>query len=146
MKRLHIHLSVENIEKSVAFYTRLFGTEPTALKPDYAKWMLDEPRVNFAMSSHVGEKRGVEHIGIQVEQPDELTEVYGRIREAGGAIFEEGETTCCYAQSEKNWTADPDGVVWETFLTTGNVTEYGKRINAEEIAAQNTGTGECCTP
>ena len=84
MKRMHIHLSVENIDKSVAFYTSLFGAEPTVLKDDYAKWMLDDPRVNFAMSSHEGANRGVEHIGIQSENAEELAEVYGRIKQAGG--------------------------------------------------------------
>lgn len=146
MKRMHIHLSVENIEQSIGFYTKLFGTEPSVVKSDYAKWMLDDPRVNFAMSSHEGAKRGVEHVGIQVENADELTQVYDRIKEAGGAIFDEGATTCCYAESEKNWTADPDGVAWEAFLTHGDVTEYGNRVDLNQLASGNAAENACCTP
>lgn len=146
MKRMHIHLSVENIDKSVAFYTKLFGAEPTVVKDDYAKWMLDDPRVNFAMSSHEGAKRGIEHVGIQAENSDELAEVYGRIKDAGGAIFDEGATTCCYAQSEKNWTADPDGIAWEAFLTHGDVTDYGNRVDLDQLASNNAADGTCCTP
>ena len=146
MKRMHIHLSVENIDKSVAFYTSLFGAEPTVLKDDYAKWMLDDPRVNFAMSSHEGANRGVEHIGIQSENAEELAEVYSRINQAGGAIFDEGATTCCYAQSEKNWTADPDGVAWEAFLTNGELTDYGNRVDLGQLASGNAADSTCCTP
>ncbi|HEY9090379.1 ArsI/CadI family heavy metal resistance metalloenzyme [Parasphingorhabdus sp.] len=146
MKRMHIHLSVENIEQSIGFYTKLFGAEPSVVKSDYAKWMLDDPRVNFAMSSHEGAKRGVEHVGIQAESHDELAQVYGRIKEAGGAIFDEGATTCCYAQSEKNWTADPDGLAWEAFLTHGDVTEYGNRVDLDQLASGNAAENACCTP
>ncbi|WP_417621817.1 ArsI/CadI family heavy metal resistance metalloenzyme [Parasphingorhabdus sp.] len=146
MKRMHIHLSVESIDQSVGFYSKLFGSEPTVLKADYAKWMLDDPLVNFAISSHEGAERGIEHIGIQAETADELAEVYGRIKEAGGAVFDEGETTCCYAQSEKNWTADPDGVAWEAFLTNGEVTDYGNRVDLAQLASENAEQGSCCTP
>ena len=146
MKRMHIHLSVENLDKSVAFYTKLFGAEPEIVKDDYAKWMLDDPRVNFAMSSHEGAKRGIEHVGIQAENSDELAEVYGRIQDAGGAIFDEGATTCCYAQSEKNWTADPDGLPWEAFLTHGDVTDYGNRVDLDQLTSNNAAEGACCTP
>lgn len=146
MKRMHIHLSVESIDKSVAFYTKLFGAEPTVVKNDYTKWMLDDPRVNFAMSSHEGAKRGIEHVGIQAKDSDELAEVYGRIADAGGAIFNEGSTTCCYAQSEKNWTADPDGLAWEAFLTHGDVTDYGNRVDLDQLASNNATAGACCTP
>lgn len=132
MNRMHIHLSVEDIEKSVAFYSGLFGTEPTVHKPDYAKWMLDDPRVNFAMSSHQNMKRGIEHIGIQSETADEFAKIFGRLEDAGGAILDEGATTCCYAQSEKHWTMDPDGVAWESFLTNGDATEYGTRLDPSQ--------------
>lgn len=144
MKRMHIHLSVENIDASVAFYTKLFGAEPSVLKDDYAKWMLDDPLVNFAMSSHDGAQRGIEHVGIQAEDRGELAQVYGRIREAGGAIFDEGATTCCYAQSEKNWTADPDGVAWEAFLTHGDATIYGDRIDPARIGSTDSAPDACC--
>ncbi|WP_164117469.1 ArsI/CadI family heavy metal resistance metalloenzyme [Sphingorhabdus sp. Alg239-R122] len=146
MKRIHIHLSVKNIEKSVAFYSKLFGQEPTMIKNDYAKWMLDDPRVNFAMSSHCGTERGVEHIGIQSENAEELADVYGRLKEAGQPVLDEGEVTCCYAQSEKNWTSDPDGVVWEAFLSSGEATHYGDRIDAEQVKTAKPPRKECCAP
>lgn len=146
MNRMHIHLSVESLEKSVAFYSKLFGAEPSVLKVDYAKWMLDDPRVNFAMSSHPGSQRGVEHIGIQSETAEELAGVYDRIKDAGGAIFDEGAATCCYAQSEKNWTVDPDGIAWEAFLTNGEVTEYGTRVDLDQLKSDNAADGACCTP
>ncbi len=146
MNRMHIHLSVESLEKSVAFYSKLFGAEPSVLKADYAKWMLEDPRVNFAMSSNPGTKRGIEHIGIQSENAEELAGVYGRIKDAGGVIFDEGATTCCYAQSEKNWTVDPDGIAWEAFLTNGEVTEYGNRVDLDQLTSDNASDGACCTP
>ncbi|MBI1232898.1 MAG: glyoxalase/bleomycin resistance/dioxygenase family protein [Alphaproteobacteria bacterium] len=130
MKRMHMHLSVQNLERSIAFYSHLFGSEPTVRKDDYAKWMLDDPRVNFAISVHEGAKTGIEHVGLQVETEAELSEVYGRIHDAGQPFLEEGKTTCCYAKSEKGWVADPDGVLWEAFLTTGEATVYGDRTQA----------------
>ena len=126
MKRLHVNVKVDDIDKSAQFYSSLFASEPTVRKPDYAKWMLDDPRVNFAISK-CGEQLGVAHLGIQTESREELDEVYGRLVEAGGATLDEGETTCCYAKSTKQWIQDPQGVVWETFLTHGQVTEYGNR-------------------
>jgi catechol 2,3-dioxygenase-like lactoylglutathione lyase family enzyme len=125
MKRLHVHMSVENLDQSIRFYSTLFATGPTVVKPDYAKWMLEDPRVNFAISTQSGRAPGIEHLGIQVEDGDELQEVYGRLKEAEGPVLEEGKTTCCYAQSEKSWIADPQGVAWETFLTNGESTVYG---------------------
>ena len=101
MKRLHVHVSVEDIDKSVGFYSALFASEPAVVKSDYAKWLLDDPRVNFAISTR-GRQPGLDHLGIQVESQDELQEVYGRLRQAGGDILEEGRTTCCYAKSEKS--------------------------------------------
>jgi hypothetical protein len=124
MKRFHVHVSVENLTESVRFYSTLFASQPTVLKTDYAKWMLEDPRVNFAVSQR-GAKLGVEHVGIQVENRDELAEVWGRLNEAERPVFNEGATTCCYAQSEKLWINDPQGVTWETFLTTGESTVYG---------------------
>lgn len=146
MNRMHIHLSVEDIEKSVAFYSGLFGTEPTVHKSDYAKWMLDDPRVNFAMSSHQNTKRGIEHIGIQSETAEEFATIFGRLEDAGGAILDEGATTCCYAQSEKHWTKDPDGVAWESFLTNGDATEYGTRLAPSQyVKEQKPGKlASCC--
>lgn len=143
MKRLHVHVSVKDIGSSVRFYSRLFDANPTVEKPDYAKWMLDDPRVNFAISQRDG-KPGVQHLGIQVEDRSELAEVYERLQRAQGPVIEEGETTCCYAQSEKSWIDDPQGVQWETFLTTGESTVYGTdvvRPKAEKLAE-----AACCAP
>lgn len=150
MKRMHMHLSVQDLERSIAFYAHLFGAAPTVRKDDYAKWMLDDPRVNFAISVHEGAKTGIEHVGLQVETEAELSEVYGRIHEAGQPFLEEGKTTCCYAKSEKGWVADPDGVLWEAFLTTGEATVYGDRTQAAKAAEAccDTATpqGVCCPP
>jgi len=146
MKRLHVHVSVADLEQSIRFYCTLFAAEPTVTKPDYAKWMLDDPRVNFAISTHSGSAAGVDHLGIQVEDGDELQEVYGRLREAEGPVLEEGKTTCCYAQSEKSWIADPQGVSWETFLTTGESTVYGTSAPRVEALAPAAKAGACCGP
>jgi catechol 2,3-dioxygenase-like lactoylglutathione lyase family enzyme len=137
MKRFHVHLGVENLDASVRFYTTLFAAEPSVIKPDYAKWMLDDPRVNFAISSNGHAARGIEHVGIQAESPLELAEVYARLQAADRPVLEEGATTCCYAKSEKSWIADPDGIVWETFLTNGEATVYGD--NAPVVPP-----GGCC--
>ncbi|PPD41882.1 MAG: glyoxalase/bleomycin resistance/dioxygenase family protein [Methylocystis sp.] len=142
MKRLHVHVSVDDLAQSIQFYNALFGAQPSVAKPDYAKWMLDDPRVNFAISSR-GREAGLDHLGIQVETQDELQEVYGRLQQAGRPVLEEGETTCCYAASEKAWTADPQGLLWESFLTTGESTVYGE--DAPLDAATNGGSA-CCTP
>ena len=124
MKRLHVNLSVSDVEKSIAFYTTLFSAEPTVRKDDYAKWMLEDPRVNFSISNH-GSRDGLDHLGIQVEDDAELEEVYARLKTADGRVVREGMTTCCYADSEKNWIFDPDSVPWETFLTRGESPVYG---------------------
>ncbi|HEY4651629.1 MAG TPA: ArsI/CadI family heavy metal resistance metalloenzyme [Pontibacter sp.] len=135
MRRFHVNVSVKNLEESVAFYAALFASEPTVLKPDYAKWMLEDPRINFAISLHP-EKAGIEHLGIQAESEAELAEVYGNLKKAKGAMREEGRCTCCYAKSEKSWIADPQGVEWEAFYTFGEATMYGEGANARttEIA------------
>ena len=142
MKRLHVHVSVEDVAQSVRFYSTLFAAEPTVIKPDYAKWMLDDPRVNFAISQRGGET-GVDHLGIQVETSDELREVYARLQTADRPVLEEGETTCCYAKSEKSWITDPQGLSWETFLTSGESTSYGDDVDLGPI---RTTEAACCTP
>jgi catechol 2,3-dioxygenase-like lactoylglutathione lyase family enzyme len=124
MKRLHVHVAVNDIPQSIGFYSALFAAQPAVVKTDYAKWMLEDPRVNFAISTR-GREPGLDHLGIQVEDAVELNEVYARLREAGGNIIEQGETSCCYAKSEKSWIDDPAGIAWETFLTTGASTTYG---------------------
>ena len=148
MKRLHVHVSVKDLDDSVRFYSRLFAADPTVRKPDYAKWMLEDPRVNFAISERDG-RPGVQHLGIQVEDCGELAEVYERLLRADGPVVEEGETTCCYARSEKSWIDDPQGIQWETFLTTGESTVYGTdaiRAKREKVSEGACGDPRCCSP
>ena len=142
MKRFHVHVSVSDLPESVRFYSTLFGAEPTVAKPDYAKWMLDDPRVNFAISSRAKAAGGIEHLGIQVENETELAEVYARLGKAGRPVIEEAEATCCYAESDKQWIADPEGIAWETFLTHGATTVYGNTLDLAPLEAG----GGCCTP
>lgn len=146
MKRFHVHVGVDNLDASVRFYSTLFASEPTVRKPDYAKWMLEDPRVNFAISSKESVARGIEHIGIQAETPVELAEVYARLSAADRPVVDEGATTCCYARSEKRWIADPDGVVWETFLTNGESTVYGQTAPIDTLESANAAAGRCCAP
>ncbi|KQY98266.1 glyoxalase [Pseudolabrys sp. Root1462] len=143
MKRLHVHVAVDDIAKSIPFYSALFAAQPSVTKTDYAKWMLEDPRVNFAISSR-GREAGLDHLGIQVESKDELHDVYARLKQAGGAVIEQGETACCYAQSEKSWIDDPAGIAWETFHTTGESTTYGDGSGENE--ARTTGAKACCAP
>ena len=137
MKRMHVHVSVRDLDASVRFYSTLFAAAPTVLEADYAKWMLEDPRVNFAISTR-GATIGIEHLGIQVADADELHEVYERLEKADAPVLEEGETVCCYAKSEKSWIEDPQGVRWETFLTSGESTIYGSEA-PKSVAA-------CCVP
>jgi catechol 2,3-dioxygenase-like lactoylglutathione lyase family enzyme len=151
MKRLHVHVAVDDLAHSISFYNALFAMEPTVTKSDYAKWMLDDPRVNFAISKR-GANAGLQHLGIQVETAEELGEFYERLRHAGRPVIEEGETVCCYATSEKSWITDPQGLWWETFLTSGESTVYGGDapldVAAETTAccAPKTPQGACCAP
>ena len=143
MKRMHVNLSVSDLDASIAFYNSLFDSEPAVVKTDYAKWMLDDPRINFAITTR-GERKGVDHLGIQVEDDAELGEVYERLQTAqsGGAeVIEEGDTTCCYAESEKSWIFDPEGIAWETFLTHGDSPVYG----SDQIK-HGKQQSACCTP
>lgn len=142
MKRLHVHVGVSDLDRSIGFYSTLFGSQPTVVKDDYAKWMLDDPLVNFAISSGNAHK-GIEHLGIQVDDKAELADVYGRLKAADRPVLEEGCTTCCYAKSEKSWISDPDGVVWEAFHTTGDSTVYGDSVELEAITGSE---GQCCVP
>jgi catechol 2,3-dioxygenase-like lactoylglutathione lyase family enzyme len=143
MKRMHVHVAVEDLQRSVDFYSALFDAAPSIVKPDYAKWMLDDPRVNFAIST-CGREAGLDHLGIQVESETELAEVYARLRKAGGTVIEQGDTICCYAKSEKSWIDDPAGISWETFHTTGESTVYGDGTGEREarIARERS----CCAP
>lgn len=145
MSRFHMHVGVADLDKSIAFYSGLFGASPSVTKPDYAKWMLDDPRINFAISIRDGAHRGIEHVGLQAENAAELAAVYGRLKDAGAPVLEEGATTCCYAKSEKSWIADPDGVVWEAFLTNGEATVYGDSPDFAPLASAAAGEA-CCVP
>jgi catechol 2,3-dioxygenase-like lactoylglutathione lyase family enzyme len=151
MKRMHVHVAVDDLQRSIGFYSTLFDAQPSVVKPDYAKWMLEDPRVNFAISAR-GREPGLDHLGIQVEDKTELHEVYERLHSAGGIIIEQGETACCYAKSEKSWIDDPAGIAWETFHTTGENTDYGDGSGEREprvargkscCAPQATPTGTC---
>jgi predicted enzyme related to lactoylglutathione lyase len=143
MKRMHIHVAVDDLGRSIGFYSALFDAQPAVTKSDYAKWMLDDPRVNFAISTR-GREAGLDHLGIQVENKSELQEVYARLRKAGGTIIEQGETACCYAKSEKSWIDDPAGIAWETFHTTGENTDYGDGTGENDARVAH--AKACCVP
>jgi hypothetical protein len=143
MKRMHVHVSVEDLQHSIGFYSALFAAEPAIVKPDYAKWMLEDPRVNFAISTR-GRQPGLDHLGIQVENKDELQEVYAGLHKAGGEVIEQGETACCYATSEKSWIDDPAGIAWETFHTAGDSIDYGDGTGERTAIVAN--EKACCSP
>ena len=143
MKRMHLHVSVPDLAQSIQFYETLFGAPPTVVRDDYAKWMLEDPRVNFAISQR-GVRAGVDHIGIQVESRAELGELATRLKTAGAQTFDEEATTCCYARSDKSWVTDPAGVHWETFYTFGEAVTYGED-RAEAAMIKSAETGACCS-
>jgi len=145
MKRMHVHVAVENLDQAIGFYSALFATQPAVIKEDYAKWMLDDPRVNFAISTR-GRTPGLDHLGIQVENTDELQEVYARLRQAGGEIIEQGQTACCYAKSEKSWIDDPAGIAWEAFHTSGESTVYGDGTGENRARIAHEKQNACCAP
>lgn len=125
MKRLHLHVSVPDLEPAIAFYSTLFDAPPSVVKDDYAKWMLEDPRVNLAISSRA-RAAGIDHVGVQVDSATELAELARRLKAAGTTTFDQEATTCCYAQSDKSWVTDTAGVRWETFFTHGEATAYGE--------------------
>ncbi len=146
MKRFHVHVSVDDLATATQFYATLFGAQPSVAKPDYAKWMLDDPRVNFAISAR-GRSAGLDHLGIQVDGGDELADLLTRLERAGEAIADKGAATCCYAKSDKGWVTDPAGLSWETFHTYGEATTYGadaKPAVAEQAVPVTAGGGGCC--
>jgi catechol 2,3-dioxygenase-like lactoylglutathione lyase family enzyme len=149
VKRLHVHVAVDNLQQSIRFYSTLFAAEPSVVKPDYAKWMLADPRVNFAISARGRGHAGLDHLGIQVEDEGELVEVQGRLKCAEGPVLDEGLTTCCYAKSEKSWITDPSGIAWEAFLTLGESTVYGHGAEFAGLRAQakdKAMAAGCCGP
>jgi catechol 2,3-dioxygenase-like lactoylglutathione lyase family enzyme len=139
MNRFHVHLNVNDLAASIGFYSSLFGSQPTVRKSDYAKWMLEDPRVNFAISA-LGRPAGVDHLGFQVDSSDELASLGRRLDEAGGAVVPEDAAVCCYARSDKLWTEDPQGTRWESFHTVGEATTY---YAGESACATD---GASCTP
>ncbi len=146
MKRLHIHVGVDNLEQSIKFYSALFGAPPVKTKPDYAKWMVDEPHVNFAISTRSGET-GVDHLGIQVDDEAELAELRDRLRAADMSVTGEGETVCCYARSDKSWVHDPAGLPWEAYRTMEDAEIFKtEKSTPEENSCCTPETTACCTP
>ena len=134
MKRLHLHIAVEDLDRSIGFYSTLFGAQPSVVKDDYAKWMLEDPKVNLAISRR-GRAAGIDHVGIQTDTADELSDLAVRLKSAGETTFDQEATTCCYAKSDKSWVVDPSGVRWETFHTTGEATTYGESEPEALLAA-----------
>lgn len=137
MKRMHIHVGVKNIDDSVRFYSALFGAVPVKVKPDYAKWMLDDPRINFAISTRAG-KTGVDHLGLQVDDATELNALRDQMSAANISTHSDGETTCCYSKSEKSWVEDPNGVAWEAYHTM----EDAQIFSGSDVTTE----GACCAP
>jgi catechol 2,3-dioxygenase-like lactoylglutathione lyase family enzyme len=140
MKRFHVHAHVEDLQASIAFYSKMFAAEPTRIESDYAKWMLDDPRINFAISARGG-KPGVDHLGLQTDSTEELVELKARAEAADMTLLEEGQTTCCYARSEKHWITDPQGIAWEHFHTLGSIPVFSE---AEPDAAASSEAPACC--
>jgi catechol 2,3-dioxygenase-like lactoylglutathione lyase family enzyme len=141
MKRLHVSIAVDDLDRSARFYSTLFAAEPSVLEADYAKWMLDDPRVNFSITAR-GRRPGFDHLGIQVENRAELDQVYARLRAADRPVVEQGAVTCCYADSEKAWVSDPQGVAWEAFLTHGLNEEFGDE--SDPLAPPSEKGSACC--
>ncbi len=151
MKRFHVHVAVSDLQKSTRFYSAMFGMQPTVLKNDYAKWMLDDPRINFAISERANAE-GLNHLGFQAESADELEEIHTRLQAADTSITAEEGTNCCYAKSDKYWVQDPTGIAWESFRTLDTTPFYGEQSHkpsagAEVAAAETAGGGRatsCC--
>ena len=138
MKRFHVHLHVDDLAKSIAFYAHLFAAEPARVEGDYAKWMLDDPRINFAISTR-GASPGIDHLGFQTDSAEELAALKARAEAADMALLDEGETTCCYSRSEKHWVTDPQGIAWEHFQTLANIPVFSEGPKVEAVSA-------CCAP
>ena len=141
MKRFHVNVAVADLGKSIDFYTTLFDKEPSLVKEDYAKWMLDDPRVNFAISESQ-RMQGINHVGLQVDSTEELGEIQSRLRDAEQRTLDQDDAQCCYAHSAKTWVRDPDNVAWETFVTFGQTTHYGDDL--APIDAETQDPVGCC--
>ncbi len=150
MKRFHLHVSVVNLEQSITFYSTLFGAAPAIRQPDYAKWMLEDPRLNFAISTH-RQPVGVNHLGFQVDTEEELRGMHAQLRAADERLIQEDEQPCCYAQSNKYWVTDPTGLAWETFHTLGSIPVYGEDTpvfnhGESTIPGESPKAAACCVP
>jgi catechol 2,3-dioxygenase-like lactoylglutathione lyase family enzyme len=155
MKRFHVHLHVQDLQASIAFYSRLFSAQPSRVESDYAKWMLEDPRVNFAISTR-GSKPGLDHLGFQADNAEELDEMKAAAQEADMALLDVGETTCCYAKSEKHWITDPQGIAWEHFHTLANIPVFSQAGSADPspvccaptvtVALRSSAASACCAP
>ena len=139
MKHFHVHLHVQDLARSIGFYSQLFNVQPARVEADYAKWMLDDPAVNFAISTH-GNASGIDHLGIQTDDVEDLAELKAHAEAAGITLRDEGSTRCCYARSEKHWVTDPQGIAWEYFNTVENIPVFREALDS---AAQSPA---CCTP
>lgn len=149
MNRFHVHVNVADLAKSIGFYSELFGVEPVVQHPDYAKWMIDDPQLNFAISTGQGETLGIAHLGLQAADKGALAAIGERLNAADAISLAETATTCCYAQSDKFWAEDPQGVRWETFHTHGTATVYGGGAQpgeASKCCGPETKQGVCCPP
>jgi catechol 2,3-dioxygenase-like lactoylglutathione lyase family enzyme len=153
MKRFHVHLSVDDLDANIQFYSHVFGMPPTVLKPDYAKWMVDDPRINFAISK-CGSRLGIDHLGVQVETDEELNALREQVAGARIVALDQSDAACCYARSDKYWTTDPQGIAWETFHTLEAIPVFSDTVRAQtsaccgtkptvETASRN--SGACCT-
>jgi catechol 2,3-dioxygenase-like lactoylglutathione lyase family enzyme len=149
MKRLHVHVSVKDLPASIRFYRTLFSAEPVVTQPDYAKWMLEDPKVNFAISIN-RQPVGVNHLGFQVETDEELRGMRAQLEAADARMVEESEQPCCYAKSDKYWVTDPTGIAWETFHTLGSIPVYGEDTpvfnHGESSVPIEKSTAQCCVP
>lgn len=145
MKRFHVHVGVKNLDQSIQFYSALFGAAPVKIKEDYAKWMLDDPRINFAISTRVA-KEGVDHLGIQVDEENELQDLRARLEKTSASVANEGQTVCCYAKSDKSWIEDPSGIAWEAYRTMEDVQIFSQKSAADDTAccAPSVKTSGCC--
>lgn len=143
MKRFHVHAHVENLTASVGFYSKLFGAEPARLEADYAKWMLEDPRINFAISTRGG-KPGVDHLGFQTDDEAELVELKERAKAADMALLDEGATSCCYANSTKHWITDPQGIAWEHFHTLGDIPVFSQKTQTAGGTDPQATAKACC--
>ena len=148
MKRFHVHAHVDDLQASIAFYSRMFGAEPSRVESDYAKWMIEDPRLNFAISTRGG-RPGVDHLGLQTDTEEELAALKAQARAADMTLQDEGETTCCYARSDKYWLTDPQGIAWEQFHTLEDIPVFG--LDRGQVAVPATASaataaaGACCS-